>query len=194
MPIEIELWQLLSLLASLPLSVVGIFILFKKLIQAFFVRRGYIKLLFFTQNKMLREDFKKPQSKTISVGDNKSFIFDPKAIFRWGHTPTLAYNEESVDPLNPLENSTRLTPRRLDDVQFNAFNAGKRAMEKQQQMIAIFLMIAMIGAIAAAGMSVMLWQSMGTMEGGIKGAVNAIPDRVIDKLPKSPTSNTTVIS
>lgn len=195
--IEIELWQLIGLMATLPLAFIGIFILFKKLAHLMMVRKGYIKLLFFTQNKMIREDLRKPQSKTISVGNNKSFMFDPRNIFRWGHTPTLAYNEESVDSLNPLEETTKLTPRRLDDVQFNAFNAGKRTVEKKEKIMQILLILAVIAAVGAASMSIMLWQSMNAMEGVIRGEAGGLREYLKGEIANIPqttaTNNITVL-
>jgi len=181
MPIMIELWQLIALIATMPLAFIGIYILFKKLAHLVMVRKGYIKLLFFTKNKMIREDLRKPQSKTINVGGKKSFTFDPKHIFRWGHTPTLVYNEESVNPLNPIEKTTKLTPTRLDDIQFNAFNAGKRTIEKKEKIMQILLIIAVAGAIAAAGFAFMSFQATGITEARIIGSVRGI---IIEEVAK----------
>jgi len=187
MPIMIELWQLIALIATTPLAFIGIYILFKKLAHLIMVRKGYMKLLFFTKNKMIREDLRKPQSDTFSIG-NKAFELDSKNIFRWGHTPTLSFSENSTKSLNPLEKKSVLTPTRLDNIQFNAFNAGKRTIEKKEKIMQILLIIAVAAAIGALGFAFMDFQATGVMENRIIGSVRGI---VVEEIAKINITNTT---
>jgi uncharacterized membrane protein YjgN (DUF898 family) len=192
MAVEIELWQLLSLMAFTPFAAIGLIILFLRFRDYMLVRGHHIRTYFMTPARTIKTEFKKPKDKMIADG-KRMYNFTPKSMFREGNTPTIFYNEESVDPIDPFTKDSSVTSTELGAMQTLWYADGARDAIKKGDLIKILVVVAMVAAIGACAIGVITFQTMNAIDGRVGG----IPDAVASRIPAqqcTAPSNITVLT
>lgn len=176
---EIVLMALMLIVAS-PFAFMGLFNLMKKIFEFLAIRRGNVKMLMFTPSKQIRTKFARPQSDFLKYGE-KMYKFDPSKLFRWGWggVPTIAYNEDSIEPLNPLDITSKISSGRLSELLIRWYNLGSIANIKKEKLMTMLLIGVIIANVVLAAVVFVSWQSISVIDSRISG----IPDQVISKLP-----------
>lgn len=187
---EFVYWQMIiAIFALSPFAFIGVYWIFIRILNFILIRRGRVKLGFFTGNRGFKTSYGKPQSDHIVVGKNKLYKFNPRKLFRWGHTPMALYNEDSIEQLDPLvEEKSKLSTTRLSELLIRWFNLGVISSMKKEKILTM-LLIALIAVNAIlAGVNFISWQSINSMAGTINEANTAIgnlPEKIVERLPNT---------
>ena len=168
--------------AMLPLAFVGAIFIVKRFMEFMLTRKGYVKLLFTTPSRQIKTEYHKPESNYIKAGGKKMYRFDPRKIFRWGlgGTPTILYNEESIEPIDPLEKSSKLSPVRLSELLTRWFNLGVLSTIKKEKIIQSLLIIVTIAAIGSVIMSFMAFDALRSVESSIRSDLDTKTNTLLE--------------
>jgi len=156
----------------MPLGLWGCLDLLKKLNAYLKIRKGFVKARFVLSTFRTKEMFLKPSEGMLERkklgGDKRQYPYNNKNGFlTWeGNTPVATYNEEMAQQLNmsTIEQSGEgLSPKRISDLMFRAFNLGKMSQMKEDNMMKFMLFIAAACAAVAAIAGIMNYMSGGSL-------------------------------
>lgn len=193
--VEVDFIFVIAAMIMIPFGAFGIFTLFRKIMELAFVRMGNVRMLLFTPSRMIKSTWGKPQKEDITTGKS-TYKFGSEYLYRNGGTPTILYNQDSIEPVDPLKDQTsKLSTSRLSEMQIRWFNLGVISTLKQEQLVKILLIVCVVAAVGAAGLSFINMQSMSMMQGSLAGQIGGIPDAVTSRLPAtaSPAQNMSVL-
>lgn len=158
--------------ALMPFALFGIVWFFKWLNAYMKTRKGFVKARFILSTFRTKEMFIKPSEGMIERkkigGDKRQYPYNNKNGFlTWeGNTPVATYNEEMAQQLNmsAIEQSGEgLSPKRISDLMFRAFNLGKMSQMKEDNMMKFLIFIAAGCAGIAAVLGIMNLMNLGSL-------------------------------
>ena len=191
-------WQMVfTVLFLSPFAFIGIMKIMGYFKEVVLVRKGNVEAGIITENRGFKFTFGKPKGDHLEIGKNKMYQFNPKKLYRHGHKPLAIYNENSIAQLDPLnESENKLNTDRLSELLIRWFNLGVISTMSKEKLLTMLVLIAVVGSVAAAGISFINMQSSGMMESSLSGAIAALDSKVSALTPvqaAANTSNATVI-
>ncbi|MEM5866774.1 MAG: hypothetical protein QXG39_02530 [Candidatus Aenigmatarchaeota archaeon] len=140
-------------------SSIGIYYVFKNLIEKIMVKFGYIKIKYFTKNYRIQEKMAKPKGGKIKINDiDLPFNNSPGYIYFNSNLPIAFYKEGEINQINIDDiGKTGVDPDLFDKITASYFEAGKLfalRKNKMQDIMMMLLVVALIIMIIGFGYSV----------------------------------------
>jgi len=157
-----ELAYFLIILGLMPLSFGGVYILVGAVVKRIKVRMGHIELFRITKNFRLKRQISKPDGGKLKMGGVPvPFNNKPPFIAFDGTTPVTLYTAEGkqINLTNPGKEQ-QIEPGYLSNLITEAYNLGIVSALKQDNIIKLFMIAAVIAAAVAAVFGFMSWQQV----------------------------------
>jgi len=138
-------------LILLPFAMYGIFLIMKKLVGLYKVRKGYYKLKRIYPNGRIRTFWAKPQNDIFNFKDAKLHFTDkPSGVFYEGRMPVVWY--VGTEQVFKEEKRHEIDPKHLSSLFMRTYNLGKSQAEKNTKL----MFYAVLGTLAVSVITLLI--------------------------------------